>query len=346
MRCANGDADLMEKARSIMERQVAHMVRLVDDLLDMARITKGKLRLQPERVELAVVVRSAAEAARPYVDAQAHELTVSLPLESVHLEADPVRLAQVFSNLLNNAAKYTEKGGHIWLTAERQGGEIVVSVRDTGVGIAAEHLPRLFEMFSQVQPALKRSQGGLGIGLALVRGLVELHGGSVEVRSAGPGKGSEFTVHLPLVGEPVEVTQEPGLEEDKACSGPKYRILVADDLRDAVESLAMMLQIAGHDIRAAHDGLEAVQEAAAFRPDVVVLDIGMPKMNGYDTARHIREQPWGKNMVLVALTGWGQEEDRRRTFDAGFDYHLTKPVNPEVLTTLLAGLKEAREGRT
>jgi PAS domain S-box-containing protein len=336
MRGANDDVGLMEKARSIMERQVAQMVRLVDDLLDMARITKGKLQLRQDRIELAAVVRSAIEIARPLIDVQAHELTVTLSQEPVHLEADPIRLAQVFSNLLNNAVKYTEKGGHIWLTAERQGGKVVVSVRDTGIGFTAEHLPRLFEMFSQVEPALERSQGGLGIGLALVRGLVELHGGSVEARSAGPGKGSEFTVRLPIVETTAQKPQEPGAEEDKPCAGPKCRILIADDLRDAVESLAMMLRLAGHDIRTAHDGLEAVQEAAAFRPDVVVLDIGMPKMNGYEAARHIRQQPWGKNMVLVALTGWGQEEDKQRTFEAGFDHHLTKPVEPAALEKLLA----------
>ncbi len=254
------------------------------------------------------------------------------------MEGDPIRLAQVFSNLLNNAAKYTEKGGHVWLAAERQGGEVVVSVRDTGIGIAAEHLPQLFEMFSQVTPALERSQGGLGIGLALVRGLVELHGGRVEAHSAGAGRGSEFTVRLPAVEAPGQARPEPGADGEKPGAGPKYRILVADDLRDSVDSLALMLRLAGHDVQTAHDGLEAVQAAATSRPDVVLLDIGMPRMNGYEAARHIRQQPWGKDLVLVAVTGWGQEEDRRRTFEAGFNRHLTKPVEPAVLEKLLAEL--------
>jgi CheY-like chemotaxis protein len=217
----------------------------------------------------------------------------------------------------------------------------VISVRDTGIGIAVEHLPQLFEMFSQVSPALERSQGGLGIGLALVRGLVDLHGGSVEARSAGPGKGSEFTVRLPALAQPLPSRQEASGDGELLGSGPGCRILVADDLRDSAESLALMLRLGGHDIQTAHDGLEAVQAAAAFRPDVVLLDIGMPKMNGYEAARHIRQQPWGKRMVLIALTGWGQAEDRRRTTEAGFDYHLVKPVEPKALEELLNGLKRA-----
>jgi PAS domain S-box-containing protein len=326
----------------IIDRQVQQMVRLIDDLLDISRITTGKLQLRKERIELSAAIQTALEAARPAIDGHAHELTLTLPSGTTYLNADPIRLAQVFSNLLNNAAKYTEKGGHIWLTAERQGKEIVVSVRDTGIGIAAEHLPNLFEMFSQITPALERSQGGLGIGLALVRGLVELHGGSVEARSAGPGRGSEFTVRLPIVDAAVQARQEPGGETSKSSAGPKYRILVADDLRDSVDSLALMLQFAGHDIQIAYDGLEAVQTAAAFRPDVVVLDIGMPKMNGYEVAHHIRQQPWGKEMLLIALTGWGQEEDKRRAFEAGFDHHLTKPVGAAALEKLLTRIRPGR----
>jgi PAS domain S-box-containing protein len=339
---AGGNADLVRQASRMMERQVGQMVRLVDDLLDISRITQGKVQLRKERVELAAVVRSAVEAARPLIEAQAHELTITLPQEPVYLEADPTRLAQVFANLLDNAAKYTEKGGRIWLTAERRGGEVSVSVRDTGIGIAAEHLPRIFEMFSQVEPALERAHGGLGIGLALVRALVELHGGTIEARSAGIGRGSEFTVRLPVADTPVRARQEPGVAGTKSCVGPKCRILVADDLRDSADSLATVLRLAGHDVQTAHDGLEAVRAAATFRPDVALLDIGMPKMNGYEAARHIRGQPWGKNMVLVAVTGWGQEEDRRRTAEAGFDHHLIKPVESATLENLLAGLKEAR----
>jgi PAS domain S-box-containing protein len=323
-------------ARDVIDRQVQQMVRLIDELLDISRITRGKMQLRKERIDLASAIHSAVEAARPVIDMQGHELNVALPSDMIHLDGDPIRLAQIFSNLLNNAAKYTEKGGHIWLTVERQGGEAVVSVRDTGIGIAADHLPRLFEMFSQVAPALDRSHGGLGIGLALVRGLVELHGGSVVADSAGPHRGSEFTVRLPILETKVQARQDPSEDDKTSCSGPKCRILVADDLRDSADSLAIMLRLAGHDIQTAYDGLEAVQAAATFQPDVILLDVGMPKMNGYEAARHIRQQMWGKRMLLVAVTGWGQEEDKRRAFEAGFDYHLTKPVEASVLEKLLS----------
>jgi CheY-like chemotaxis protein len=218
----------------------------------------------------------------------------------------------------------------------------VVSVRDTGIGIAAEHLPHLFQMFSQVASALERSQGGLGIGLSLVRGLVGLHGGSVEARSSGPGLGSEFLVRLPVVEAPVETPQEPSDGGAKVRGGRQCRILVVDDNRDAADSLAMILRLKGHDIQTAHDGLEAIQAAASFRPEVVLLDIGLPKMNGYEAARHIREQPWGGNMALIALTGWGQDEDKRRSLEAGFDHHLTKPVDPAALEKLLALIAPVR----
>src|SRR5579883_186394 len=321
----------LRSARDIIDRQVQQMVRLIDELLDISRITRGKLQLRKERIDLTTAIHSAVEAARPGIDMQGHELNVALPPDTIYLDGDPIRLAQVFSNLLNNDAKYTEKGGHIWLTVERQGGEAVVSVRDTGIGIAADHMPRLFEMFSQVGTALDRSHGGLGIGLALVRGLVELHGGNVDAKSAGPHKGSEFTVRLPIVETTLKAQPELSGTNEQPTFGPKCRILIADDLRDSVDSLAMMLRLAGHDIQTAHDGLEAVQAAATFRPDVILLDIGMPKMNGYDAARHIRQQMGSKQMLLIALTGWGQEEDKRQAFEAGFDYHLTKPVEASVL---------------
>jgi PAS domain S-box-containing protein len=341
LRHADGNADLIGQASLIMERQVGLMVRLVDDLLDISRITQGKVQLRKERVELAAVVQSPVEECRPLIEGQSHELTVTLPPGPIYLEADPTRLGQAFANLLRNAAKYTDKGGRIWLTAERQGGEVVVSVRDTGIGIAAEHLSHIFEMFSQVTPALDRTQGGLGIGLALVKGLVKLHGGSVEARSSGIGLGSEFTVRLPTVEAPGQESQRPKDNGEKSPGGKKCRILIADDLQDSVDSLAMMLRMAGHEIQTAHDGLAAVQAAATFRPDVALLDIGMPKMNGYQAARHIREQEWGKKMVLVALTGWGQEEDKRRATEAGFDHHLTKPVEPAALEKLLAVFSRA-----
>jgi PAS domain S-box-containing protein len=337
LRRSDDNKKLIDQARSIMERQVSQMVRLVDDVLDISRITKGKLHVRKECVELADVLNVAIETVRPLIGALAHELTVTTPPDPVHVQADPARLAQVFVNLLHNAAKYTEKAGHIWLSAERRGNEAVVSVRDTGIGIPAEHLPRLFTMFSQVTSALERSQGGLGIGLSLVKGLVELHGGSIEARSGGPGKGSELTVRLPIVDVPIEAPLRPG-DEERTPSERRFRILVVDDLRDAADSMAMMLKMAGHETRTAYDGLEAIQSAAAFQPNVILLDVGLPKMNGYEAARHIREQPWGGNVTLVALTGWGQEEDKRRAQEAGFDHHLTKPVKPADLQELLEGI--------
>lgn len=335
MRRADDEPALRGQARSLMERQVGQMVRLVDDLLDISRITRGKMQLRQERVELAAVVESAIETARPSIDASSHELSVSLSPEPIVLFADPTRLAQVFSNLLNNAAKFTDKGGHLWLTAERQAAEAIVSVRDTGIGIGAEHLPRVFEMFSQAAPALERSHGGLGIGLSLVRGLVELHGGRVEVRSAGPGLGSEFIVRLPLVEVPGQPGREPVDPGEKRSDHPGCRILVVDDNRDAADSTATMLRLMGHATHAAYDGVEAVQAAATFRPSVVLLDIGLPKLNGYEAARRIRKEPWGKEMTLIALTGWGQEEDKRRALEAGCDHHLTKPVDAATLEKLV-----------
>jgi signal transduction histidine kinase/CheY-like chemotaxis protein len=314
MRLAGTSGAAAEQARTMMERQLTQMVRLVDDLLDVSRITRGKIELRKERVELAAVVASAVETSRPLIEASGHELTVTLPPEPIPLDADLTRLAQTFSNLLNNAARYTEQGGHIWLTAERHGGEVMVKVRDTGLGIPADMLPKIFEMFTQVDRSLERSQGGLGIGLTLVKRLVEMHGGSVEARSDGPGKGSEFTVRLPVAVASASQQPQPSKGEGEKTAAPaKRRILVVDDNVDAAASLSMMFGIMGMEVRTAYDGLEAVEAAAAFNPDVVLLDIGLPKLNGYEAARRIREQPWGKDMVLVAVTGWGQEEDRRPT---------------------------------
>jgi PAS domain S-box-containing protein len=341
MRMAGGDAGAVERAQGVMERQLGQMVRLVDDLLDISRITRGKLLLHRERVDLAGVVQSALEGSRPLIEASGNRLTVSLPPEPVEMDADPMRLAQVFANLLTNAAKYTERGGDIWLIAKRRGAEVVVSVRDTGIGIAAEHLPHLFEMFSQLTPALERSQGGLGIGLSLSKGLVEMHDGSIEARSEGPGKGSEFTVRLPVVGGTPGRPTKASVDGDQAPARPRRRILVADDNRDAADSLATMLRLEGHEVHAVYDGLEAVEAAAWFRPELALLDIGMPGLNGFEAARRIRGQPWGRQTVLVAISGWGQEEDKRMPTDAGFDHHLTKPVDPAALEKLLAESKRA-----
>jgi signal transduction histidine kinase/CheY-like chemotaxis protein len=336
MRLAEGNAAAVGEARAMMERQVRLMVRLIDDLLDVSRITRGKLRLRKERLDLAAVVRSAVESCRPQLDGAGQRLTVRVPAEPVHLEADPVRLAQVLGNLLNNAAKYTDRGGEVQLTAERRGDEVVVAVRDTGIGIAAEQLPRLFEMFSQGAAATARSQGGLGIGLALVKGLVEMHGGRVSAHSDGPGRGSEFVVRLPAPAGPAPASRPAG-NGDGYPRG-KCRVLVADDNHDAADSLALMLRLRGHDTRTAHDGQEAVEAAGQFRPDVALLDLGMPRLNGFDAARRLRAEPWGATLLLVALTGWGQDEDRRRAAEAGFDHHLTKPVAPADLEEVLARL--------
>jgi PAS domain S-box-containing protein len=326
----------LQWGRDVIDRQVQLMARLLEDLFEVSRISRNKLELRKERVELAAVVEAALETSRPIIEASGHELTVTLPPEPIYLEADPVRLAQVFANLLNNAAKYTGEGGRVWLSAERRGDDVTVSVKDNGIGIAAEMLPHIFEIFSQAKPASERSRGGLGIGLSLVKGLVELHGGSIEARSDGPGQGSEFIVRLPVAVEtPIQEPAGPS-GGDEQTPVTKCRILIVDDYRDSADSLAMLLRIMGNEVGTAYDGEQAVKAAGALRPDVVLLDIGMPKLNGYDACRRIREQPWGQGMFLIALTGWGQEEDRRRTEEAGFNHHMVKPVDPAVLMKLLA----------
>jgi PAS domain S-box-containing protein len=331
------DPDLMW-GRDVIDRQVSQMARLLDDLLDVSRITRNTLELRRGRVSLTVVIESALETSRPLIDQMKHQLVVSLPPQPVPLDADTTRLAQIFSNLLNNAAKYSDPGSRIWLTAERQGNDLVVSVKDTGIGIAGGHLRKVFEMFSQETPALERSQGGLGIGLSLVKGLVELHGGCIEARSEGPGRGSEFVVRLPVAWEPVRQTPT-GREDEATPVKTSLRILVVDDNRDGADSLSMMLKLMGNDTRTAYDGEAAVAAAGEFRPDVILLDIGLPKMSGYDVCRHIRAEAWGQQVVIVAQTGWGQVEDRRKAQAAGFDHHFVKPVNMAALTTLLAGVQ-------
>ncbi len=341
LRLAGADAAAHEPVVEMMERQVGHMVRLVDDLLEVSRITRGKIELRKERVELAAVIRSAVEASQPMIDAGNHQLAISLPSEPVTLEADPVRLAQVFSNLLNNAAKYTDRGGQIRLSARilnggsRPPAEIEVSVRDTGIGIEQEMLPRVFEMFTQVGRARRQAQPGLGIGLTLVRNLVELHSGSVEAHSAGLGQGSEFVVRLPVAAfRPAAKTPTAQAEGGKVSLRPRD-VLVVDDNRDAAESLAVLLRRMGMEVQVAYGGLEALEMIAAFDPEVVFLDIGMPGMDGYELVRRVRDQAGGRERLVIAITGWGQEEDRRKSHEAGFDYHLTKPVDLSQLQSLL-----------
>jgi PAS domain S-box-containing protein len=327
-----------KRAEEIIERQVTHMSRLLDDLLDVSRITRNTLELKKNPTELTLVVGSAIETARPILDTKHHTLSVDLPKQAVRLEADAVRLAQVFSNLLINAAKYTDPGGHIQLRAAREGKEIVVAVRDNGIGISADMMPRLFAMFSQAQAALGRSEGGLGIGLSLVRGLVTLHGGSVEAHSDGPGCGSEFIVRLPA-GTPVEKPADIEVEADASAAGAGMKILVVDDNRDAADACAMLLELSGHHVQTAYTGRRALELAESFRPHALLLDIGLPDLNGYQLAAKVRAAPWGRGIILVAVTGWGQEEDRRRAFDAGFDHHLTKPIAAETVEALLQSLQ-------
>jgi len=344
MKLAGGKQATIEQARSMMERQLTQMVRLVDDLMDVSRISRGKLELRKERVPLAAVLNSAVETSRPMIEQMGHELTVTLPKQALFVDADLTRLAQVFLNLLNNAAKYSDPGGHILLNVERQGSDAVVTVKDTGVGIAADQLPHIFEMFTQVDRSLEKSQGGLGIGLTLVKRLVEMHGGRVEAKSEGPGKGSEFVVRLLVVVEASQ-PQAPGVEDEPAATESSLRILIVDDNRDGADSLSQMLKMMGNDTRTAYDGQQGVDTAGEYRPDVVLLDIGLPKLNGYDACRRIREQPWGKAVVLIAVTGWGQDEDRRRSHEAGFDHHLVKPVDPQALMAMLARFNVGHENR-
>lgn len=326
-----------EEAVKVIERQATHMARLLDDLLDVSRITRGSLELRLTRTELDSVVSAAIEAARPLISARGHTLMVDLPQNPVRLEADPVRVTQIFSNLLTNAAKYTGPGGHILLAAREEADAVSVTVRDDGIGIAPDMIPKLFLIFSQAKPALERAEGGLGIGLALVRGLVELHGGTIEARSDGVDRGSEFIVRLPT----GSATRRQGHAADRAeprLGARPLKVLVADDNRDGANICAMLLRTWGHDVRCVYSGATAVEIAKAFRPHVLLLDIGMPELNGYEVAERVRTAPWSQGMVLIAVTGWGQQADKERALAAGFDHHVTKPADPELLDSLLVAV--------
>jgi PAS domain S-box-containing protein len=335
LKLAKDDTALIERTRRMMELQLGHMVRLIDDLLDVSRINNDRMDLDKEVTSLSKVIRQAVETSQPILDALQHNLTIDLPAHEVVLEADVVRLTQVFANLLNNSAKYTPRGGAISIEGRHHGHEVTISITDNGIGIPKEMLPRVFDMFVQVDKSLERAQGGLGIGLSLVKRLVELHGGSVEGHSKGLGAGSKFVVRLPAA-EDHAALDALGRREPLTGSRPVVRrILVADDNEDAAMSLALILSMLGHETRTARNGLEALEIAEQFQPEVVLLDIGMPKLNGYDTARRLRQKTDGAQLLLVALTGWGQEADRLRSTDAGFDSHLIKPVDVAQIQRLL-----------
>ena len=314
------------RAREVIERQVQHLVCLIDDLLDVSRITRGMITLQRERVLIDAVVARAVETARPLIDARKHELALDLPEELLSVEGDPTRLVQIVGNILHNAAKFMEPGGRIVLSVSREDSYAVISVRDFGLGIQADLVSKIFDLFSQVHQKPETSHGGLGIGLALVRRLVEMHGGVVTANSEGLGKGTELVVRLPVIGVQSTIVALPTTDSKRPPEVSPRRILVADDNSDAVEALALQLRLAGHEVRSANDGLEALEVAETFAPQVVLLDLGMPRMDGYETAREIRRKWWGKSATLVALTGWGGQQDRQKTTDAGFDAHLVKPV--------------------
>ena len=341
LQLGNGDGNALRAATDMLDRQVGQMVRLVDDLLDMSRISRGRIELRRDRVALAPIISQAVEATRALYRSMNHELTVTLPQRPVYIDADPARLAQVVGNLLNNACKFTDSGGHVWLTVEQAGAQVIIRVEDNGIGIAPDQLSHLFDMFTQVDTSVERSRDGLGIGLTLVKTLVEMHGGTVEARSAGLGRGSEFIIRLPTVAEEPRV--RPADPVDEPVTSERRRILVVDDNEDAAEWLATLLRLHGHDTNVAHDGIEALRAAERVRPDAVLLDIGLPRLDGYEVCRRMRQQPWGRDLLIVALTGWGQEEDRERSQSAGFDTHLVKPVDDTVLIRLLASVPSGRD---
>jgi PAS domain S-box-containing protein len=344
LRAQTADATTREWATTVIDRQIQAMSGLLDDLLDVSRITRGQITLNRQRTSLASVVDASLEVSRPLIEARKHTLAISLPIEPIELDIDPLRLSQVLSNLLTNAAKYMDVGGRIEVRAQVQGEEVCIAVRDHGIGLEPESLTAIFEMFSQVKTALDRSEGGLGIGLALVRGLVALHGGRIEASSEGLGRGSEFRVWLPKPSGPTTGARISGPPASQTATTAR-RILVVDDNRDAAESLGFLLEHSGHAVRLAHDGQEALLAARDFQPEIAFLDIGLPKLDGYELAQAIRRETWGERIVLFALTGWGHESDRQRARVAGFNGHLTKPIDPDSIDALVAEKLDPRAWR-
>ena len=327
--------------RDVIDRQVTQMARLLEDLFDVSRLTRGQFALRLERLALSAVIEHALEIAQPRIDEYQHSLSLSLPSEPLPVDGDMTRLAQVFSNLLINAAKYTPGGGRLGLTMAAVGEEVEVRVSDNGIGISAEQMPQLFDMFTQGDSLTDRSQGGMGIGLSLARGLVDMHGGRISAHSAGLGQGSEFVVRLPLARGAATVNRAGTAATVADAPVVPFRVLVADDLRDSADSLGLLIELMGHAVEVAYDGEEALRVAEQFRPDVVLLDLGMPKLDGFEVCRGIRTAPWGASVRLVAQSGWGQDEDRRRTAEAGFDHHIVKPIDPEALEVLMQTLAPA-----
>jgi signal transduction histidine kinase/ActR/RegA family two-component response regulator len=335
-RFAKNKPEQLDELREMMQRQVRQMTRLIDDLLDVSRISRGKISLRTERVELRSLVNTALESVKPVIGASNHRLEISLPEEPVFVHGDATRISQVVGNVLNNAIKYTPEGGHIWLSVARERDKASISVRDTGCGIPTDHLSNIFEMFQQVDQTLDRSQGGLGIGLTLAKRLIEMHGGTIEATSDGPGQGSEFLIRFPTIAAEESGEAEPAPSVAATPELPRRRILVVDDVHESAQTLARMLQTIGQEVSTAHDGYAALAHVREHRPEAVFLDIAMPGMNGYEVARRIRASHDAEAPMLVALTGYGQDDDRRRAQEAGFDFHLTKPASIEQLTSLLS----------
>jgi PAS domain S-box-containing protein len=338
LRLQRDQSGLQKQACAIIERQIGQLVHLVDDLLEVSRISTGRIHLERERLDMRAIVECGVETVRPLIEQRRHAITVRLPPSPIWIDGDSTRLEQVVVNLVNNAAKYTDEGGHIWLSLQQEGDEAVLQVRDSGVGIAPDLMPRIFDLFTQAERSLARSQGGLGIGLCLVQRLVEMHGGKVAVYSA-LGQGSEFVVRLPVALTDQPRSPSPPTEKAKP-TGPSLRVLVVDDSVDMARSLEMLLRESGHDVRTAHDGPAALETARDYRPNVVLLDIGLPELDGYEVAKRMRQNAVLQDVVLVAMTGYGQESDRRRAREAGFDHHLVKPAGFEQIQKILATVSE------